>query len=128
VSTADELRFDVAGVPSLPAAVERSDCSRSAASRGTADGVLLIDRREHRTPAAESAKRAGVVTSELHDREGGEAALAPQPTKPGPPRRETLGRSLIFSPIPLFILLLSPLLNIILPPHLHLTSCILSLP
>jgi len=49
VSTAVELRFDVRA-SSLPAAV-KDRLLALAASRVTADGVLLIDSREHRTQA-----------------------------------------------------------------------------
>ena len=49
VSTAVELRFDVRA-SSLPEAVKDRLLAR-AASRVTADGVLLIDSREHRTQA-----------------------------------------------------------------------------
>jgi ribosome-associated protein len=49
VSTAVELRFDVRA-SSLPAAVQ-DRLLALAASRVTADGVLLIDSREHRTQA-----------------------------------------------------------------------------
>ena len=49
VSTAVELRFDV-GASSLPADV-KNRLLALAASRVTADGVLLIDSREHRTQA-----------------------------------------------------------------------------
>ncbi len=49
VSTAVELRFDVRA-SSLPSAV-KDRLLALAASRVTADGVLLIDSREHRTQA-----------------------------------------------------------------------------
>ena len=49
VSTAVELRFDVRA-SSLPAAV-KDRLLALAAGRVTADGVLLIDSREHRTQA-----------------------------------------------------------------------------
>jgi ribosome-associated protein len=51
VSTAVELRFDVARSPSLTEEV-RTRLRGLAGSRMTADGVLLIDAREHRTQAA----------------------------------------------------------------------------
>jgi ribosome-associated protein len=47
VSTAVELRFDI-GASSLPADVKQRLLAM-AGSRVTADGVLLIDSREHRT-------------------------------------------------------------------------------
>jgi ribosome-associated protein len=49
VSTAVELRFDVRA-SSLPSAI-KDRLLTLAASRVTADGVLLIDSREHRTQA-----------------------------------------------------------------------------
>ena len=49
VSTAVELRFDV-GASSLPSDV-KDRLLAIAASRMTADGVLVIDSREHRTQA-----------------------------------------------------------------------------
>jgi ribosome-associated protein len=49
VSTAVELRFDIRA-SSLPSAV-KDRLLALAASRVTADGVLLIDSREHRTQA-----------------------------------------------------------------------------
>jgi ribosome-associated protein len=51
VSTAVELRFDVERSPSLTEEV-RTRLRSLAGSRMTADGVLLIDAREHRTQAA----------------------------------------------------------------------------
>ena len=50
VATAVELRFDVANSPKIPADV-RSRLETLAGSRMTADGVLLIDARRHRTQA-----------------------------------------------------------------------------
>src|SRR5215207_7073267 len=47
VSTAVELRFDVA-TSALPAAI-KARLATLAGSRLTADGILLIDSREHRT-------------------------------------------------------------------------------
>ena len=49
VSTAVELRFDV-GASALPLAMKQR-LTTLAGSRLTADGVLLIDSREHRTQA-----------------------------------------------------------------------------
>lgn len=51
VSTAVELRFDAARSPSLPDDV-RARLRGLAGSRMTADGVILIDAREHRTQSA----------------------------------------------------------------------------
>jgi ribosome-associated protein len=50
VATAVELRFDTAGSPSLTDAM-RARLRALAGSRLTADGILLIDAREHRTQA-----------------------------------------------------------------------------
>lgn len=51
VSTAVELRFDAARSPSLTEEI-RTRLRSLAGSRMTADGMLLIDAREHRTQAA----------------------------------------------------------------------------
>jgi ribosome-associated protein len=60
VSTAVELRFDV-GASRLPAEV-RERLAAIAGKRMTADGVLLIDSREHRTQAQNrEAARARLV-------------------------------------------------------------------
>lgn len=48
VSTAVELRFDAANSPSLPEDV-RARLIRLAGSRATAEGVILIDARRHRS-------------------------------------------------------------------------------
>jgi ribosome-associated protein len=50
VSTAVELRFDVMRSPSLSAEI-RNRLRSLAGSRMTADGILLIDARQHRTQA-----------------------------------------------------------------------------
>jgi ribosome-associated protein len=84
VSTAVELRFDVRA-SSLPSAV-KDRLLALAASRVTADGVLLIDSREHRTQARNrEAARERLV--ELIAR----AARTPRrrrPTRPGRAARE----------------------------------------
>ena len=84
VSTAVELRFDVRA-SSLPSAV-KDRLLTLAASRVTADGVLLIDSREHRTQARNrEAARERLV--ELIAR----AARPPRPrkaTRPRPAARE----------------------------------------
>ena len=54
VSTAVELRFDVARSPSLPEAV-RARLAALAGNRLTQDGVLIITAREHRTQEANRA-------------------------------------------------------------------------
>jgi ribosome-associated protein len=84
VSTAVELRFDVRA-SSLPAGV-KDRLLALAANRVTADGVLLIDSREHRTQARNrEAARERLV--ELI----GQAAKKPRrrtATKPRPAARE----------------------------------------
>jgi ribosome-associated protein len=61
VATAVELRFDAANSPSLSAAV-LARLRSLAGSRMTADGILLIDAREHRTQAQNRAEaRARLV-------------------------------------------------------------------
>ena len=79
VSTAVELRFDVGG-STLPAAM-KSRLATLAGSRLTADGVLLIDSREHRTQAKnrEAARERLIALLQ-------QAAVAPRrrrATKPG---------------------------------------------
>src|ERR1041384_7415746 len=65
VSTAVELRFDVAA-SSLPDEVKQR-LAALAGSRLTADGVLLIDSREHRTQAQNrDAARARLVALLQH--------------------------------------------------------------
>ncbi|MCU0606434.1 MAG: aminoacyl-tRNA hydrolase [Candidatus Edwardsbacteria bacterium] len=51
VATAVQLRFDVGRSPSLPEEV-RQRLLRQAANRITADGVLVLDARSHRTQDA----------------------------------------------------------------------------
>ncbi|MBN1554920.1 MAG: aminoacyl-tRNA hydrolase [Phycisphaerae bacterium] len=48
VATACQLRFDVANSPSLPEEIKQR-LTRLAGRRMTADGVLVIDARRHRT-------------------------------------------------------------------------------
>jgi ribosome-associated protein len=84
VSTAVELRFDVRG-SSLPADV-KDRLLALAANRVTADGVLLIDSREHRTQVRnrEAARERLVALI-------AQAARKPRrrkPTKPRPAARE----------------------------------------
>jgi ribosome-associated protein len=84
VATAVELRFDV-GASSLPSEV-KARLVTLAGSRMTADGVLLLDSREHRTQTQNrEAARARLVA--LIQR----AAVRPKkrrPTKPGRAARE----------------------------------------
>ncbi len=83
VSTAVELRFNVAA-SALPSDVKERLIAL-AGNRITADGVLLIDSREHRTQAQNrDAARARLVALLQH------AARRPKkrrPTKPGPAAR-----------------------------------------
>jgi ribosome-associated protein len=84
VATAVELRFDV-GASSLPEDV-KARLAVLAGSRMTADGVLLIDSREHRTQTQNrEAARARLVTLLR------QAARRPKkrtPTRPRPAARE----------------------------------------
>src|SRR5438874_9015253 len=84
VSTAVELRFDV-NASSLPADV-KARLLTLAGKRLTAEGVLLIDSREHRTQAQNrEAARARLVALLQH------AARRPKrrkPTKPGAAARD----------------------------------------
>src|SRR5262245_47707398 len=78
VATAVELRFDVAA-SSLPDDVKQRLVA-AAGSRLTADGVLLIDSREHRTQAQNrEAARARLVALLQH------AARRPKPRRPTRP-------------------------------------------
>jgi len=84
VATAVELRFDVKG-SSLPQSM-KDRLAALAGSRLTADGVLLIDSREHRTQKAnrEEARARLVLLLKA-------AAVKPRkrrPTKPKPAARE----------------------------------------
>ena len=84
VSTAVELRFDVRS-SSLPPEIKQRLVAQ-AGRRITADGVLLIDSREHRTQAQNrEAARARLVTLLQY------AARRPKtrrPTRPKPAARE----------------------------------------
>jgi ribosome-associated protein len=84
VATAVELRFDVHG-SSLPAALKHR-LAAIAGSRLTADGVLLIDSREHRTQTQNrDAARARLVALLQ------KAAIRPRkrrPTKPNAGAKE----------------------------------------
>ena len=80
VSTAVELRFNVAG-SSLPPDVKQR-LTALAGSRMTGDGVLLIDSREHRTQAMnrEAAQARLVALVQL-------AAQRPKTRRPTKPKR-----------------------------------------
>ena len=84
VATAVELRFDVSA-SSLPVRMKQRLVAL-AGSRLTADGVLMIDSREHRTQAQNrEAARARLVALLLH------AAREPKkrrPTRPKPGAKE----------------------------------------
>jgi len=79
VSTAVELRFDV-NASTLPAAVKQR-LARLAGSRMTADGMLLIDSREHRTQAKnrEAARERLIALLQ-------QAAIAPRRRRPTRPK------------------------------------------
>jgi ribosome-associated protein len=79
VSTAVELRFDV-GASSLPSAM-KGRVAALAGSRLTADGVLLIDSREHRTQAKnrEAARERLIALLQ-------QAAVVPRRRRPTRPK------------------------------------------
>src|SRR3954449_5009722 len=80
VSTAVELRFDVAA-SALPGDVKQR-LATLAGSRLTADGVLLIDSREHRTQAQNrEAARARLIALLQH------AARRPKTRRPTRPKK-----------------------------------------
>jgi ribosome-associated protein len=84
VATAVELRFDV-NASSLPPAV-KSRLATLAGSRLTADGVLLIDSREHRTQAQNREAARARLVALLQ-----QAAVTPRrrrPTRPTAGARE----------------------------------------
>jgi ribosome-associated protein len=85
VSTAVQLRFDVAQSPSLPDDVRRRLLAL-AGKRATQDGVLIITSREHRTQEANRAE-ARARLDELIAR----AEVVPKTRRPG---RPTLGSKL----------------------------------
>ena len=84
VATAVELRFNL-GASSLPDEVKKRVVAL-APNRITADGVLLIDSREHRTQAANREEARNRLLALLK-----QAARRPKrrkPTKPGAAARE----------------------------------------
>jgi ribosome-associated protein len=85
VSTAVQLRFDVAQSPSLPDDVRRRLLAL-AGKRATQDGVLIITSREHRTQEANRAE-ARARLDELIAR----AEVVPKTRRPS---RPTLGSKL----------------------------------
>ena len=87
VSTAVELRFDV-GASSLPAAV-KSRLVALAGNRVTAEGVLVLDSREHRTQTLNrEAARARLAALIEH------AAVRPKTRKPTKPTKGARERRL----------------------------------
>ena len=84
VATAVELRFNV-GTSSLPDDVKKRLVAL-APNRITADGVLIIDSREHRTQAAnrETARARLLVLL----KQAARRQKRRKPTKPGPAARE----------------------------------------
>jgi ribosome-associated protein len=87
VSTAVELRFDVRASP-LPQDV-RDRLSTLAGNRMTADGVLLIDSREHRTQAQNREAARERLVALLRD-----AAKRPKTRRPTRPRKAAKERRL----------------------------------
>jgi ribosome-associated protein len=84
VATAVELRFDVAA-SSLPADM-KARLTTLAGSRMTADGVLVLDSREHRTQAQNREAARARLVAMLQ-----QAAIRPKrrrPTKPKAAARE----------------------------------------
>ena len=84
VSTAVELRFDVAA-STLPADV-KARLVAIAGSRMTAEGVLLVDSREHRTQAQNRAAARARLVAFVQ-----QAAVRPKsrrPTRPGRAAKE----------------------------------------
>lgn len=79
VSTAVELRFDIAA-SSLPSEVKQRLVAL-AGNRVTADGVLLIDSREHRTQAQNREAARARLTALLQH-----AARRPKTRRPTKPR------------------------------------------
>ncbi len=81
VATAVQLRFDVAGSPSLPEAV-RARLIRLAGRRLTADGELVI--RAHRFRTREQNRRDARARLVALIRQAAERRRPRRPTRPGP--------------------------------------------
>ncbi len=79
VATAVQLRFDVSSSPSLPEAVKER-LIRLAGSRITADGVLILDARQHRSQ--EQNKAAVIVRLKNLIRRAAEKPRVRKPTRP----------------------------------------------
>ncbi len=88
VSTAAQLRFDVAHSPSLPEDVRRR-LVRLAGKRMTADGVLLIDARQFRTQERNRQDALDRLVNLIR-----EAAEAPRPRRKTRPPKESKRRRL----------------------------------
>ncbi|MCC7417728.1 MAG: aminoacyl-tRNA hydrolase [Acidobacteria bacterium] len=84
VATAVELRFDVRG-SSLPAGM-KARLEGIAGRRMTADGVLVIDSREHRTQAQNRGAARERLAALL--RQAARRPAARRPTRPGAVARE----------------------------------------
>ena len=86
VSTAVELRFDAGRSPSLTAAI-RERLRALAGSRMTAEGVLLIDARAHRTQS-QNREEARARLADLLRR----ASIPPRPRRKSRPTRASKER------------------------------------
>ncbi|MGD0418202.1 MAG: alternative ribosome rescue aminoacyl-tRNA hydrolase ArfB [Xanthobacteraceae bacterium] len=86
LSTAVQLRFDVRGSPSLPAAV-RDRLERLAGSRLTRDGVLVITAQRHRTQGRNRRDALDRLVELIRS-----AAIAPRPRRPTRPSKASRER------------------------------------
>jgi len=86
LSTAVQLRFDVRGSPSLPAAV-RDRLERLAGSRLTRDGVLVIIAQRHRTQGHNRRDALDRLVELIRS-----AAIAPRPRRPTRPSKASRER------------------------------------
>jgi ribosome-associated protein len=90
LSTAVQLRFDVRGSPSLPAAV-RDRLERLAGSRLTRDGVLVIIAQRHRTQGRNRRDALDRLVELIRS-----AAIAPRPRRPTRPSKASRERRVDF--------------------------------
>lgn len=88
VSTAVQLRFDAARSPSIPEAVRRR-LARVAGRRMTADGVLLITARRHRSQQKNREDAIDRLVSLLK-----QAAVVPKTRRKTKPTRQSKERRL----------------------------------
>lgn len=88
VSSAVQLRFDLARSPSLPDAL-RHRALAAAGSRLTQEGVLVITADRHRTQALNREDAIGRLVALL-----AEAAVPPKPRRPTRPTRASKERRL----------------------------------